>query len=314
MSISRTGAVLGAVALTAVLVTRLAPAQTHRSPAQARRDRTAASLRTLVAAERAFSENSVRHGMKAAFLAYLSDDGVIFRPIPINGKKSWEERSDPKSSLSWEPAFAEVSAAGDLGYDTGPWVLLLPASSSTSRLYGHFVSVWHRPPGGTWKVEVDLGITHPAPQSGGVGSHEFVAGPAPLKVPSGEVSDLRKLDDQYSDLTHDKGVAEAFAAMAAPDVRLNREGTFPFVGLAAARAGLDSLAGSLHFLTDGKRLSDSRDLGYTYGIAQHFLPNAAASDLAADSSVYLHVWRQNPDKTWKLALEVLNPLPPTGNK
>src|SRR5207237_8829721 len=142
----------------------------------------------------------------------------------------------------------------------------------------------------------------------------FAAGPAHVKMSSGDPSDLRKLDDTYSDLTRDQGVADAFATLAAGDVRLNREGSFPFVGLEAARAGLDTLAGSLRFLTDGTRLSDSRDLGYTYGIAQHFLPNAAASDLAADSSVYLHVWRQDSDKSWKLALEVLNPLPPTGNR
>jgi len=52
---------------------------------------------------------------------FLADDGIIFQPGPVNGKKFWGERPARKGLLSWEPVFADVSRAGDLGYTTGPW-------------------------------------------------------------------------------------------------------------------------------------------------------------------------------------------------
>lgn len=270
-------------------------------------------LQGLIAAEREFSARSVKNGMKDAFLAFMAEDGVLFRPTPTNGKKSWEARENPRGTLIWEPTFAEVAHAGDLGVDSGPWEYRLPGEPAPAPLYGHFVSVWKRTPPGPWKVVVDLGVSHGKPDSGGVGSGALVQGPYHDKLTSGSTLDLRKLDGEYSDATRQKGIGSAFAAIATPDVRLHREGSMPILGLAAARAEMDSLPGNLRFLTQGNRLSVSRDLGYSYGIAEHYVIDEKNA-LAADSLVYLHVWRQNPDHSWRLSLAVLNPLPRTGRK
>lgn len=292
--------ILGPVAL-ALTLTAAAPAE---HPA----------LQSLVAAEKEFAAHSVYGGMKGAFLAYLADDGVIFRPTATNGKKSWEARENPKATLAWEPSFAEVSAAGDLGYDTGPWELRFPLEADRPSLHGHFVSVWKRPAGGAWKVAVDLGVSHEQPSSGGVGSGEFAAGPEHPAAPGGSSGDLRRLDAAYSKAVKARGPGEAFAGVAATDVRLNREGSFPFLGIAAGRAELAKIRGTVRFLAGGAGLAASRDLGYTYGIAQRFEPGVAPGAFAADSSIYLHVWRRGGDRAWKLALAVLNPLPKAGQK
>ena len=141
-------------------------------------------LQSLVAAEREFSARSVKHGMKDAFLAYLAEDGVIFRPLPTNGKESWKARENPKGTLIWEPTFAEVSEAGDLGVDSGPWEYHLPDSTQLA-LHGHFVSVWKRAPKGPWRVAADLGVSHGPPPSEGVGSGALTEGPAHLKLTGG---------------------------------------------------------------------------------------------------------------------------------
>ena len=267
-------------------------------------------LQSLVAAEREFSARSVKHGMKDAFLAYLAEDGVIFRPTPTNGKESWKARENSKGTLIWEPTFAEVSQAGDLGVDSGPWEYRLPDSTQPA-LHGHFVSIWKRVPKGPWRVAADLGVSHGPPPSEGVGSGALTQGPAHQKLTGGSALDLRKLDIQYSEATRQNGVGAAFAAFAAPDIRLYREGSLPFLGREAARTQMDSLPGNLHFVQQGNRLSASRDLGYTYGIAQRFDVGDDKAGLAADSLVYLHVWRQNADRSWRLSLAVLNPLPRT---
>ena len=74
----------------------------------------------MVEAERKFYQTGQEKGTRAAFLEFLADDAIIFRPGPVNGKESWNERADTTLDLVWEPTFAAVSRSADFGYDTGP--------------------------------------------------------------------------------------------------------------------------------------------------------------------------------------------------
>ena len=301
-------------------------ADSARAPAD-RPEPARTPLETLVEAERAFSAMSVEKGMRDAFVFYLANDAVLFRPLPLSGKKLWESRGQVPGTLIWEPSYAEVSAAGDLGYTTGPWELRPPPDSTGAvnpdRVgYGHFISVWKKRPDGAWRVAIDIGGSHEKPERG-VGSGELVTGPpaeaagtsatgtpnrmtpAPAASRAQPRIDLAALDRGYSRASASRGIPDAFVDRATPDVRLNREGAFPAVGLAAARAALDTLKGQMTWRAHGQGLSASSDLGYTYGIAEL---RAFAKDRKPDSSVYLHVWRKVA-QGWRLALAVENPLP-----
>ncbi|MEK7329581.1 MAG: DUF4440 domain-containing protein [Candidatus Eisenbacteria bacterium] len=278
-------------------------------PAVARAD---AALDSLVASERAFAAMSVARGMKDAFLNYLAEDAIVFRPTATNGRKAWEARPPSTATLLWEPSFAEVSSAGDLGYTTGPWELHPPADSTGAAaaperyLYGHFNSVWRKHRGGEWRVVADIGGSHARPERGGVGSGEFAAGPVlPRRSMKSRRVNLAAMDRDLSKAMRSAGAGEAIAAHAAPDVRMNVEGRFPSLGIEAAQARFDSLAGFFEFKAEGSGIASSGDLGYTYGLAERFVSAKAAP---ADTSVYLHVWRQEDGRTWKLALAVINPL------
>jgi ketosteroid isomerase-like protein len=122
-------------------------------------------IERLIEAERAFSALSVAQGMRPAFLAYLADDGVIFRPGPINGAQSWHARKDVPGVLEWAPEFVELSGAGDLGFSTGPWVYRASAGAKEAD-QGHFISVWRRSAQGAWKVVLDCGTSHGPPEHG----------------------------------------------------------------------------------------------------------------------------------------------------
>ena len=50
------------------------------------------SRRALVAMERAFAKAAAIKGTRDAFIEFLADDGIIFQPGPVNGKKFWSER------------------------------------------------------------------------------------------------------------------------------------------------------------------------------------------------------------------------------
>ena len=79
----------------------------------------------MVETEQAFSKASFDRGTRESFLQFIADDGILFRPRAVLGKQ-WmidhpQPPSDKRSLLAWQPIFAAVSAAGDIGYTTGPW-------------------------------------------------------------------------------------------------------------------------------------------------------------------------------------------------
>jgi len=210
------------------------------------------------------------------------------------------------ATLIWEPAFAAVSAAGDMGYTTGPWELRPPASAAdATTLHGHFISVWTRPPGGSWKVALDIGCGHAKPARG-VGSGDLIRHPIPAPVPGGDrsVDAFRSVLAAEEDLlrrAREGGLRAAIPAHASPDVRVNREGLLPSVGAAQARSALaaDTVATTLTFLNG--RASRSGDMAVTHGVAERRRRGAAP-----DASVFVHIWRAAKDR-WELALTVENP-------
>ena len=316
------------------LLTANAPRAHADSPASDAR------LSSLVATERAFSDASVERGMRDAFMSYLAEDAVIFRPGPINGMQSWQSRTSPKGTLIWEPSFAEVSAAGDLGYDTGPWEYRPPADSTgvvaPDRIaYGHFVTVWKRLASGEWRA-LDLGIGHDKSEPG-VGSGAFTAGPdhaahaadakrggvrfgvgmggGGIGVGAGigdrdrdeyaatrGLNGLLAAEHAYGYRLKKDGAAKAYPLAAAKDVRFYREGSPPSVGLSDAIPVLEKRTAALDWKTVGHGISASTDLGYIYGLLELREKGAARPD----TSVFVHVWRKDSDGKWRLALDIEN--------
>jgi ketosteroid isomerase-like protein len=265
------------------------------------------AARALVEAEHEFARRAGSTSTRDAFLAVLDDSGVVFRPTAVNGKRAFAAQAARPGVLAWEPEYAEVSAAGDLGYTTGPWEFHPAPERNLPTGYGHFISVWKKQDEGGWHVMADLGVTHGKPARG---VEAFGRGRGPTLHPAGEPArgraNLAALDQALGRATRSRGVAGALAARAAAGVRFNTEGALPVLGVEAARAALDTLEGSLRFVPQGGGLAASRDLGYSFGLAERFA--TAASKTPADSSVYLHIWRRAPNGKWKLALAVWNPL------
>lgn len=276
------------------------------------------SLETLIATERAFSAASVANGTRAAFLEFLSDSGIIFSPTPVNGKAVLRERAESESRLSWRPEFADVSAAGDLGYTTGPWELRQDRDSDPSA-WGHYVTVWERTEDGTWKFAIDGGTLHGDPAT----SDSSVTSPAGDGTPpssqtsstdlSAELAHLMEVDRNFSRLAAETDVAEALRAVAALETRVYRDSVLPVLGKDQGHAFIVS-GGYNHVTWDpmASVVSGSRDLGFTYGRAYV----GAIEDPArvSDTANFLHIWKRSPGSDWKLVLDLLTPSPPVQNK
>ena len=48
--------------------------------------------RALVEMEHAFAKAAATKGTRDAFIEFLADDGIVFQPGPVNGKKFWTGR------------------------------------------------------------------------------------------------------------------------------------------------------------------------------------------------------------------------------
>ena len=121
------------------------------------------ALHSVVEAEKTFAKTSVERGIRESFLQFFADDSVVFTPAPTNGKKFYANYDDKGRQLSWQPIFATISNAGDLGFTAGPWEMKKSATDEKPIAFGDFVSIWKKQRDNSWKVVVDLGVDHPEP-------------------------------------------------------------------------------------------------------------------------------------------------------
>ena len=213
----------------------------------------------LAAAESAFAAQSVREGMKAAFLAWFAPGSVLLRGGPIDAREAVGRNPDPPIVLDWRPAFVALSASGDLGYSTGPTKMTSRTDASRPPRYGQYFSVWRREAGGPWRVWVDLGINHPAPS----------LWDAPLEATrvAGAPDDgmgLSQAEAKFAALSGAEGQAAAYRAWASPAIRAYRDGREPMLGSPGILAS-PGIAERASWNADRAEASAAGDLGFTLG-------------------------------------------------
>ncbi len=253
---------------------------------------------SLAAAETAFAAQSVREGMHEAFLAHFADDGVLVHGGWTNALAYLRQRPAAPIVLDWRPAYVEVAASGELGLSTGPWQLTRPAKPGAGAAYGQFVSVWRRDGGGTWKVAVDVGISHPAPALWDEPLHAVPAGGN-----GASPATLDAAEDSFARQALREGTRAAYEHLASRTLRLYREGASPALGRAAALASPAMGEGPYAWKAQRMETARSGDLGYARGTY------AAASGPDVAQGVYLRVWRLEGG-AWRIALDVANPQQP----
>jgi ketosteroid isomerase-like protein len=271
------------------------------------------TLQSLIEAERAFSRLSEEKGIKEAFLTYLADDSIVFRPKPVPGKKAYEAVPDDSPVLlTWEPAYAEIALDGDLGYTTGPYQVRDKSKPGDSARFGHYVSLWQKQPGGLWKVVLDVGIRHPQPgfRPMEVMTRKETGRPKRLiKVDKfGELNNLLQVEANFSAKAAAEGVLAAYIAFAHDDIRFYRDGSLPETGIEAVRQATSESPGKSTWEPMDGDVSRWGTLGFIFGTVA--TRSSGATDAAAASTSYLRIWRKTPDGQWKIALDLAVPIPP----
>ena len=254
-------------------------------------------LDSLVAAERAFARTSEEQGTKAAFLAFMDDGSILFRPGPVPGRKWTEERPAPPGLLTWRPVKADIAKSGDLGYTTGPWEAR-KSKDDPNAAHGHYVTVWKKRADGSWKLVTDIGHFHPKPEA---------PIPEALRLDPAEVAargGANAADTSEASLLAADRSQAVHTDLLADDARILRNGAFPVIGRDAIRAFLADRKAAMTWEPLKGEASRAGDLGYTYGTYEE---TAAGK---AEKGHYLRIWKRQGGDAWKLILDITNPLPP----
>ena len=260
----------------------------------------------VVAAERAFAAQARAIGVRDAFLAWLAPTGVVFRPGPVNGIKTYEKQPPGWNGLlAWTPMHAAISADGKLGWSTGPWTWSRDSTQKKPDRHGEYMSVWRMQSDGSWKAVLDCGVSHPAPtrETPAVTYSAPVPGASLGSRPLAARQSLYQADAAFAKLAGTEGVSDAIARYAAEDIIVLREGDQRVTGKSAARDSIASREATARMVSNAQSIAGSGDLGYTYGT----FVTGGLSD--PDSSWYVHVWHRGAAAAWKLAFQMVMPVP-----
>ena len=268
------------------------------------------AIATMVETERAFSRASKEKGSNAAFREFIAEDGILFRPKAVKGKE-WliahpPPASDKRPWLHWEPSFAFMARSGDMGYTFGPWEYRSDIKDAEPVAFGHFLTVWKKQSDGSWKFAVDLGISHPKPSSAKPELQlmdHYVAASRAVSV-NRERAALIAREKRMSAAGARQGQQIAFFANnATKDVHIFRPNKLPFVGDFVPMEVLDPKPNAWTWEVEFADVSQSGDLGYSYGTYKL----AALGARPAETGNYLRIWRKEGG-VWKVAVDLANPI------
>lgn len=264
-----------------------------------------AAARAIVENEGKFYQLGQEQNTRAAFLAFLADDGIVFHPGPVNGKQEWTKRPEKGISLKWKPLFVGMSRSADLAYSTGPAEWRKNKEDEKPFGYGQFISIWRKQKDGSWKVALDAGNQVPGPPKTEQSEVEYWISDAPIPAKSDLGAPTKKLREAEAAFAAaakaDSTIALGEASIR--DVRVHREDVYPAVGKEPARLMLSVRRGQLTQEKLGGGMSEAGDLAYSYGKYTLTRPETP------ERGHYLQIWRADPSGAWKIALDFQTPLP-----
>jgi ketosteroid isomerase-like protein len=283
------------------------------APGHGQKQREQTALESMVATELAFAKMAQEQGTRQAFSAFIADDGILFRPGPVKGKEWLAKNPAPVSDkhpwLSWYPAVAVISLAGDMGYTSGPWEFRPDVNDAKAVAFGNFLTVWKKQTDGSWKFAIDLGISGPSPretipawQVTNNSKRETNVAHAELAI---ERKFLRVRDMQFSSASEVSDAQTAFESYAAPDVRVFRDEQLPFIGKAAGLTALPATTSTWTWAPAYVDVSRSGDLGYTYGTYRIASKTTASKNV--ESGNYFRIWKKQAGK-WLVVADLTNPV------
>ena len=269
-------------------------------------------LESMVKAEKAFAKMATDESTKRAFVHYLSDSSIVFQPGPVAGKPHWEGAGDERDWLTWEPEFADISQAGDMGYTTGPFEYRSDRKDEKPAGTGHFLSIWKNDPAQGWKVMLDIGIGHaPAPKKPFGTSRQKVKPDNPVSIIapatfengpdySGEILEVdRKFSEKQA-----TDAPSAYQFHLSEEARIFRPTAAPYDTPEAIAEYLKNTDKKYTFEPIRAIASASGDLAYVYGGGMVSIPEG---DTTRTLNInYVRIWKKDGNRDWKIVADLVS--------
>jgi len=257
------------------------------------------STKSLVNAEKEFSESVSKNGTKAAFNKYAAADALSFTPNPVNTRSYYSSQPD-MTNLSWTPALAKVSRSGDWGFTTGPYFM-----DGEKKEYGEYLSVW-KVVNGKWELHLDMGAPHNKPLNKVIVQHKE---PASFFKPQfasakqlGAGREIILTTEKTLNATLKSYGIAAFAGFLNPDARVIFPGREPIIGKDNIIAFYNGMVSKIALKTTKADKALGGDLAYTYGMA--------TIDYKADlreSFNYIYIYERQADHNWNIIAQIYTP-------
>ena len=264
----------------------------------------------MVATERAFAKLGYERGIRESFIKYFHPDCIVFAPHPVKFRADLEKQEPEKFPLpvvlNWAPVWGDISAAGDMGYNTGP--VTYEDTGETKRPTRHviFFSVWKKQADGKWLVVLDVGSGVPSAVAPMDTAYTSVSKTAPKKQKLNAADEKAKMlnADNYLLGASASGGINVWKNFLDENVRIHRPRMMPVTGRAAVSTWLDSQKDNYSGGQMGSDIAASGDLGYTYGSAAN----------GEQKGYYARVWKRDSKGAWRLVVDIFSPLPPPAKK
>ena len=117
------------------------------------------NLEALIAAENKFAGLAETTNFRNGFLQNLDSTGVVFNGAePVNGISFYKKLPDNNELLfKWYPVYAELAGTGDIGFTSGPYIIISNKNKDTIA-GGKYFSIWKKNKEGIFKVLLDGGV------------------------------------------------------------------------------------------------------------------------------------------------------------
>lgn len=244
-------------------------------------------INSLTEAEQRFANAAVVKNIKTAFKEVLSEESIVFRPHPMNGRYSYriDSRSDT-TYLFWKPELVSISRGGDFGYSTGPWYSKRSKRYGEITGFGNFVTVWQKDKKGTWKVLLDKGVNY-----SNLGERKVELKKIIPSVSMGsekiEIDSIMSMDSKRF-----RGIEkDAFNE----ETLIFRHFQWP---VSSAKFDLTELSNYTSWEPIGGHVAPLGDMAFTYGKYE------VTRDEKKVDGYYLRIWKKKDNQSWNIVVDL----------
>ncbi len=254
-----------------------------------------AIIQEVINTEFSFAKRSTEVGTTKAFLEFIANDGILFRPGPVNGKEALAKAKEGVKELLWYPQIVVVSKSQDLAFSTGPWIYKGDKNDSTKDSYGDFATIWEKQKDGSWKFAIDIGHDNKKPlKKSEPLSNVKVEQNSIIENILGDKSKIILFDKENCKMDNIPSLyKDASHFMINNEYRLDgREAIANYLN--------NNLDSCVYTVIDGK-ISFAEDLGYTYGV----LKGNSKIEMLNKEFYYVRMWHKQNNR-WYILCEIWN--------